>query len=57
MTLELMYCNYPILHNSEGWEIFGYHYNINKWNDAIHTLYNALTNHWNYIQSFHKFIL
>lgn len=45
MTLELMYCNYPILHNSEGWDNFGYHYNINKWNDAIKTLYNALMNH------------
>ena len=45
MTLELMYCNYPILHNSEGWNNFGYYYNINKWNDAIETLENALTNH------------
>ena len=45
MTLELMYCNYPILHNSEGWSMFGYHYDINKWDDAIHTLYNALTTH------------
>jgi len=44
MTLELMYCNYPILHNSEGWHV-GYHYDINKWNDAIQTLYNALYNH------------
>ena len=40
-----MYCNYPILHNSEGWDNFGYHYDINKWNDAIKTLYNALMNH------------
>jgi hypothetical protein len=45
MTLELLHCNYPILHNSEGWEIFGYHYDINKWNNAIDTLYNALKNH------------
>jgi hypothetical protein len=45
MTLELMYCNYPILHNSEGWDIFGYHYDINKWNESIETLYNALINH------------
>ena len=44
MTLELMYCNYPILHNSDGWRV-GYHYDINKWNDAIQTLYNALYNH------------
>ena len=45
MTLELMYCNYPILHNSEGWNHYGYYYDINKWNDAIDTLHNALTTH------------
>ena len=45
MTLELMYCNYPVLHNSEGWNQFGYHYDINKWNDAITTLHNAITHH------------
>lgn len=44
MTLELMHCNYPILHNSEGWD-FGYKYDINKWDDAIQVLYNALHNH------------
>ena len=44
MTLELMYCNYPILHNSDGWHV-GYYYDINKWNDAVQTLYNALYNH------------
>jgi hypothetical protein len=45
MTLELLYCNYPILHNSEGWDIFGYHYDINKWDDAIEVLYRALKDH------------
>ena len=45
MTLELMYCNYPILHNSDGWESYGYHYSINKWDAAIQTLYLALTCH------------
>jgi hypothetical protein len=45
MTLELLYCNYPILHNSDGWDNFGYNYSINKWNEAIETLYNALVNH------------
>jgi hypothetical protein len=45
MTLELLYCNYPILHNSEGWDDFGYHYSINKWDEAIKTMYNALVNH------------
>jgi len=45
MTLELLYCNYPILHNSEGWDIFGYYYSINDWDKAIETLYIALANH------------
>ena len=43
-TLELMYCNYPVLHNSEGWK-FGYNYDIHKWDDAIKMLYDALYNH------------
>ena len=45
MTLELLYCNYPILHNSEGWGKFGYVYSINKWDEAIETMYNAFKNH------------
>jgi len=45
MTLELLYCNYPILHNSDGWDKFGYHYSINKWDEAIETMYNSLVNH------------
>lgn len=45
MTLELLYCNYPILHNSEGWSEFGYHYDINRWETAISVAANALQNH------------
>jgi len=45
MTLELLYCGYPVLHNSEGWSQFGYHYDINKWDAAIEVLINALRNH------------
>ncbi len=45
MTLELMYCGFPIVHNSDGWEGFGYSYSINEWDNAINTLHNALTNH------------
>jgi hypothetical protein len=45
MTLELMYCNYPILHNSDGWESYGYHYSLQKWEEAIQTLHMALTCH------------
>jgi hypothetical protein len=45
MTLELMYCNFPILHNSDGWESYGYHYSLQKWEEAIQTLHMALTCH------------
>jgi hypothetical protein len=45
MALELFYCAYPILHNSEGWAQFGYYYDINKWDAAIETLLNALRDH------------
>lgn len=45
LTLELFYCNYPILHNSEGWTNYGYYYSINEWDKAIETLFNALSNH------------
>ena len=45
MTLELLYCNYPILHNSEGWAPYGYSYSINAWEKAIETLHGALSNH------------
>jgi hypothetical protein len=45
MTLELLYANYPILHNSDGWETYGYHYDVNEWDNAVDTLCNALQNH------------
>jgi hypothetical protein len=45
MTLELISYQYPILHNSEGWEQYGYYYSINDWDKAIQRLYEALTDH------------
>ena len=45
MTLELISYNYPILHNSEGWNQYGYYYSINQWSAAIQCLYNALIAH------------
>lgn len=44
-TLELMYCNYPILHNAEGWSNFGYYYSINDWSAAVHQLRTVIENH------------
>lgn len=45
MTLELMYCHFPILHNSIGWKDYGYAYSIDRWEEAIETLHRALTQH------------
>jgi len=45
MTLELMYCHYPILHNSEGWSDYGYSYSIDQWDEAVETLHRALVGH------------
>jgi hypothetical protein len=45
MALELLYCNYPLLHNSDGWDKFGYFYSINNWDVAIETVYNSFVNH------------
>ena len=40
-----MYCQYPILHNSEGWSAFGYYYSVNEWDKAVDTLFQAVTEH------------
>ena len=45
MLLEAMYCEYPVLHNSEGWSAFGYSYRTDKWPAAIDTLHRALKHH------------
>jgi hypothetical protein len=45
MTLELMYRGFPVLHNSDGWEDFGYYYSINNWNKAKELLYNTMRYH------------
>jgi hypothetical protein len=45
MTLELLYCNYPVLHNSEGWSSYGYYYSINEWEKAIERVYQAISAH------------
>jgi len=45
MTLELMYANFPIVHNSDGWDTYGYYYSLNEWEKAIDTLANAIQNH------------
>jgi hypothetical protein len=45
MTLELLYCHYPILHNSEGWKDYGYSYSVDRWDEAVETLYLAMSRH------------
>lgn len=44
-TLELMYCDYPILHNAEGWSNFGYYYSINDWKAAVGRLRSVIETH------------
>lgn len=45
LTLELMYAEFPILHNAEGWKDYGYSYSIDRWEEAIQTLHVALSHH------------
>jgi len=45
MTLELVQCQYPILHNSMGWMEYGYHYSIDNWKHAINTMHLAFSKH------------
>jgi hypothetical protein len=45
MVFELLYCNYPVLHNSSGWNSYGYYYDTQQWNGAIEQMHNALNNH------------
>jgi len=45
MTLELMHCGYPILHNSVGWKEHGYYYSLDDWDAAVETLHMALCSH------------
>jgi len=45
MTLELMHCGYPMVHNSVGWAQYGYYYALNEWDKALATLDMALQHH------------
>jgi hypothetical protein len=45
MTLEIMYCQFPILHNATGWSPYGYYYSVDEWEKAIETLHTVLTRH------------
>ncbi len=51
-TLELLYCKYPVLHNSEGWENIGYNYNNKTQQEIMHIVDNALYNHSNNIYNY-----
>jgi hypothetical protein len=45
MFLELMSLDVPVLHNSQGWASFGYHWTETKWEEALGTLYEMLVGH------------
>jgi len=45
MFLELMSLDFPVLHNSQGWASFGYHWTEREWEQALGTLYEMLVGH------------
>ena len=45
MFLELMSLDFPVLHNSQGWASFGYHWTEKEWTPALSTLYEMLVSH------------
>ena len=45
MFLELMALDVPVLHNSQGWASFGYHWSEKEWEQALGTLYEMLVGH------------
>ena len=38
MTLELMECDFPVIHSSSGWSQFGYYWSTDQWQNSLHTL-------------------
>jgi hypothetical protein len=45
MFLELMTLDFPVLHNSQGWASFGYHWTEKEWTQALDKLYEMLVGH------------
>jgi hypothetical protein len=45
MLLELMTCNFPVLHNSVGWSSFGYIWNPDRWEESLQQLATMLRSH------------
>lgn len=45
MLLELMTCNFPVLHNSVGWSSFGYTWNPDRWEESLQQLATMLCSH------------
>jgi hypothetical protein len=45
MTLELMECDFPVLHNSSGWSQFGYYWSTSKWQESLTILAKAFQLH------------
>jgi hypothetical protein len=55
-TLELMYCNYPVVHNSIGWSEYGYYYSLDNWDNAVKTLENAMKYHASHIYTYQSHV-
>jgi hypothetical protein len=45
MTLELLWCGFPVLHNSPSWAPFGYSYSADDFTDATRTIQQIRTRH------------
>jgi Protein of unknown function (DUF2827) len=52
MTFELMYAGVPLLHTSEAWSEFGYHWHHTKWSESIATLSRAVRYHADNLQAY-----
>ncbi len=53
MTLEYLYCGFPIVHNSKSWSSAGYYYDEDSIEDGVKAVATALSKH---AESFDTFI-
>ena len=51
MTLELLYNNYPVLHNSDSWKEYGYYYKGSSL-DSVYKQIIKTYNHENSIETY-----
>ena len=52
MTLEYLYCGFPVIHNSPSWSEAGYYYEEDSISAGVNAVANALTIHAESVDSF-----